>query len=101
MNIVDRINNKLKYTCCGEKLVYGRFNTALINALYECIMENVKELVDNMSTTEKQLVGNFDELSKNSGQLKDAKDELKVWVKKVAKDRNLADELIEERKGEE
>lgn len=53
-----------------------------------------QQLVDNMSTTEKQLVGNSDGLN-------DAKDELKVWFKEIAKDRNLADELIKERKSEE
>lgn len=61
MNIIDRINNKLKYNF-GEQLKPGIFYTCIIESLYQCIMEDVRQLVDNMSTTEKQLVGNSDEL---------------------------------------
>ena len=53
MNIIDRINNKLKYTS-GEQLKPGIFYTCIIESLYQCIMEDVKQLVDNMSTTERR-----------------------------------------------
>ena len=69
MSIIYRINQQLKLHGRPE-IPFGTGNAIEIECLYQCIIEDIR-----------QLIGNSDELEH-------PKNGLKTWFKKIAKGRN-------------